>query len=114
MAPEPIGDVGRQIPGVSSALRPDARVELHAWGGEHLVRGRRVLDVGCGDGRFALGVAALAKSVSGLDPDAESIAAARRSARTSGIRNVEFRVGAAQELGYRAGSFDVVILSWSL
>ena len=114
MAPDPIGDVGRQIPGVSAALRPDAVVELQAWGGEALVRGRRVLDVGCGDGRFALGLAPLAASVTGLDPDPESIAAARRNARRSGIRNAKFDLGAAQDLRYRDASFDVVILSWSL
>lgn len=84
------------------------------WGGESLVRGKRVLDLGCGDGRFALAVAAPAASVDGLDPDPAAISAAKRNARKSTARNVRFRVGAAQELPYRDGSFDVVILSWTL
>ena len=99
---------------MSSALRPDPRRELNEWGGERLVRGKRVLDLGCGDGRFALGVAPLASSVEGIDPDPKAIAAARRTARRSDVRNARFTVGAAQRLPYKDGSFDVVILSWAL
>jgi|SRR5215472_12509102 len=108
------GGVGKQVPVVSSSLRPDPLRELREWGGERLVRGKRVLDLGCGDGRFALGVASLASRVDGIDPDPEAIAAARKNARESGVRNVRFRVGAAQQLPYSEAAFDVVILSWTL
>jgi ubiquinone/menaquinone biosynthesis C-methylase UbiE len=108
------GQVGRQVPSVASILRPDPLHELHEWGGEHLVRRKRVLDLGCGDGRFALGIAPLASTVEGLDPDADAIRTARRSARRSGLGNVRFGVGAAQQLPYRDGAFDVVLLSWTL
>jgi ubiquinone/menaquinone biosynthesis C-methylase UbiE len=73
-----------------------------------------VLDLGCGDGRFALGVAPYASVVEGLDPDAEAVASAKRTARKAGVRNVRFRVGAAQHLPYGDAAFDVVILSWTL
>jgi ubiquinone/menaquinone biosynthesis C-methylase UbiE len=109
-----VGDVGRHVPALSSTLRPQPLDELREWGGERLVRRKRVLDLGCGDGRFAIGVAAFASTVEGLDPDAEAIAAARKSARRSGVRNVRFAVGAAQRLPYPDGAFDVVILSWTL
>ena len=110
----PVGDVGRHVPALSSALRPRPLDELRAWGGARLVSGKRVLDLGCGDGRFALGVAPFASSVDGLDPDAEAIAAARKSARSAAARNVRFAIGAAQHLTYPDGAFDVVILSWTL
>jgi ubiquinone/menaquinone biosynthesis C-methylase UbiE len=113
-----IADVGRHIDGkvraTSSALRPRPLDELREWGGVRLVRGKRVLDLGCGDGRFALGVASYALSVEGLDPDADGIATARKLARESGVGNVHFAVGAAQELPYRDASFDVAVLSWTL
>lgn len=109
-----VGDVGRHIPALSSALRPSPSDELAAWGGPALVRGKRVLDLGCGDGRFALGVASFAANVVGLDPDEEAIAAAKKAARQAGARNVRFRVGAAQRLPHPDGAFDVVILSWTL
>lgn len=110
---DPVGDVGRHIPALSSTLRPRPDHELREWGGPPLVRGKRVLDVGCGDGRLGLGVAALAARVDGIDPDAEAVAAARRSARKAGVRNVRFTAGAAQHLPYPDAAFDVVILSWT-
>ena len=109
-----IGDFGKHIPALASALRPDPMHELREWGGVRLVRGRRVLDLGCGDGRFALGVARFASNVEGVDPDAEAITEAKRNARKAGVRNVRFSVGAAQKLPYPDGAFDVVILSWTL
>jgi ubiquinone/menaquinone biosynthesis C-methylase UbiE len=109
-----IGVVGKRIPTMSATLRPDPLHELREWGGEGLVRRKRVLDLGCGDGRFALGVARLASTVDGLDPDAEAIAAAKRTARKSGVGNVRFSVGAAQQLPYPDAAFDVVLLSWTL
>jgi ubiquinone/menaquinone biosynthesis C-methylase UbiE len=109
-----IGRVGKHVPAMSSVLRPDPLHELGEWGGEGLVRRKRVLDLGCGDGRFALGIARLASRVDGLDPDNQAIAAAKKSARNSGRDNVRFAVGAAQQLPYPDGAFDVVLLSWTL
>ena len=108
------GDLGRHVPAQSSTLRPRPHDELREWGGSALVRGKRVLDLGCGDGRLALGVATFATRVEGLDPDPEAIAAARRNARKAGVRNVRFAAGAAQRLPYPDAAFDLVILSWTL
>jgi ubiquinone/menaquinone biosynthesis C-methylase UbiE len=105
---------GKRVPALSSRLRPTAEVELGHWGGPALVRGKRVLDLGCGDGRLALGVAQWAKAVTGMDPDAELIADAARRARDAGLRNVHFDIGAGQSLPYEDGAFEVVILSWTL
>jgi ubiquinone/menaquinone biosynthesis C-methylase UbiE len=111
---DPVSDVGRHLPALSSALRPRPLDELREWGGPQLVRGKRVLDLGCGDGRLALGVAPLAKRVDGVDPDPEAIAAAKRNARKADVRNVRFAAGAAQHLPYPDAAFDVVFLSWTL
>ena len=110
-----VGDVGKRLPAMSSALRPRPLDELSHWGGGvRIVRGKRILDLGCGDGRFAIGVAPFAASVEGLDPDPAAIAAARSNARKAGARNTHFGVGAAQRLPFADASFDVVILSWTL
>jgi ubiquinone/menaquinone biosynthesis C-methylase UbiE len=114
VATNTFGDLGRHIPLFTSFLRPGALDELREWGGPPLVRGKRVLDLGCGDGRFALGVAPFTATVDGIDPDPEAIAAAKRNARRAGVRNVHFATGAAQHLPYPDANFDVVILSWTL
>jgi ubiquinone/menaquinone biosynthesis C-methylase UbiE len=63
---------------------------------------------------LALGVAPYARSVDGIDPDPEAIAAAKRNALKAGVRNVRFATGAAQRLPHPDAAFDVVILSWTL
>ncbi len=106
--------LGKRVSALSAALRPSAADELGRYGGRALLRGRRILDVGCGDGRLALGAARYAQEVIGLDPDPEAIRSAKQRAREAGIRNARFVVGAGQELAFPDGRFDVVILSWTL
>lgn len=95
-------------------MRPAPAVELAAYGGAPLFRGKRVLDIGTGDGRLALGAAGWAREVVGVDPDPTAVREARRNARRMKARNAKFVVGPAQELPFPDGSFDVVILSWAL
>jgi SAM-dependent methyltransferase len=54
------------------------------------LRGKRVLDLGCGWGRLALVLAASAARVVGLDRDAKAITEARERAAAAGLGNVEF------------------------
>jgi ubiquinone/menaquinone biosynthesis C-methylase UbiE len=102
------------LPAISSLLRPPPEGELREYGGVALVRRKRVIDVGCGDGRMALGCAPYASEVVGVDPDPSAIRLARAKARALGAANVKFKVGVAQELPFGDGYFDVVILSWTL
>jgi len=45
-------------------------------------RGKRVLELGCGDGRLTFGLAQEAAHVLAFDPDAERVELARRSKRS--------------------------------
>ena len=106
--------VGRLLPAISSLLRPPPAGELREYGGVALVRRKRVIDIGCGDGRMALGCAPYASEVVGVDPDPSAIRLARAKSRQLGAANVTFKVGVAQELPFADGYFDVAILSWTL
>jgi len=106
--------VSRLLPAISSLLRPPPEGELREYGGVSLVRRKRVIDVGCGDGRMALECAPYASEVVGVDPDPSAIRLGRAKARGLGVANVQFKVGVAQELPFPDGYFDVAILSWTL
>jgi 2-polyprenyl-3-methyl-5-hydroxy-6-metoxy-1,4-benzoquinol methylase len=75
-------------------------------------RGRRVLEIGCGDGRLTHRLASLGARVQAIDPDAALIRKARRKLPSSFASRARFRVGTADSLEYPAGTFDLVVYSW--
>lgn len=68
----------------------------------------RAIDIGCGDGHFTRLFAAKARYVVGYDLSASLISSARESAKRSGIRNVEFRLGDIDEIP-DSDRYDLVI-----
>lgn len=77
-------------------------------------RGRRVLELGCGDGRLTLGIAQDAASVLAFDPDAEAVQRARRSLPAELAQRVTYQVASGKEIEIKPHSFDLVVFSWSL
>jgi ubiquinone/menaquinone biosynthesis C-methylase UbiE len=104
-----VGDVG-----CPSAVRPKDDVELRRLRADGFFRGKDVLDIGTGNGRLTWLIAPIARSVLGLDPDAEGIRDARREARRRGLGNVRFEVSTGQSLGVGRERFDTALFSWSL
>lgn len=76
-----------------------------------LPRYRRVLDLCCGYGRHALGLAEHGYEMTGLDRDRAAIAEAERRAQAAGV-DVTYITGDMRELGAFAGTFDAVINMW--
>jgi predicted RNA methylase len=77
-------------------------------------RGRRVLELGCGEGRLTLGIAADAARVLAFDPDAEAVERARRSLPAELADRVAYQVASGKEIEIKPHSFDLVVFSWSL
>lgn len=77
-------------------------------------RGRRVLEVGCGDGRLTWSHAAVAAAVLAVDPSEEAIAEARAATPPELDGRVRFEVAAGEDLDLPSGSFDIALLPWSL
>ena len=77
-------------------------------------RGKRVLEIGCGEGRLTLRLARLGAWVWAIDPDAKLIRAARRTLPKRLAACVNYRTGRGEVLGYPEQSFDLAVFSWSL
>jgi ubiquinone/menaquinone biosynthesis C-methylase UbiE len=75
---------------------------------------KRVLEVGCGDGRMTWLYAHDAADVLGIDTDAELIEQARAAIPLELAQRVTFRVADAQALDVPRPRFDIAFLSWSL
>lgn len=75
--------------------------------------GRRVLEIGCGEGRLTWQYAAEARSVIGIDLDIDALRVASIE-RASGLEDtVSFACTDSIRLPFRKEEFDLAILAWS-
>lgn len=80
-----------------------------AWFDGHIDwQGRDVLDLGCAGGFMAEALALRGANVTGIDPAADAIDAARAHAREGGLR-IGYDVGIGEALPYDDASFDAVV-----
>lgn len=70
--------------------------------------GRRVLDVGTGDGTYAIEAARRDARATGIDVDLAMLAAARSRSESAGV-SVALREARTEELPFDDGAFDVVL-----
>jgi 2-polyprenyl-6-hydroxyphenyl methylase / 3-demethylubiquinone-9 3-methyltransferase len=70
--------------------------------------GLRVLDIGCGGGLVSEPLARLGATVTGIDPGADNIAAARAHAATSGL-DIDYRCTTAEDIVAVGTTFDAVL-----
>jgi 2-polyprenyl-6-hydroxyphenyl methylase/3-demethylubiquinone-9 3-methyltransferase len=71
--------------------------------------GLSVLDIGCGGGLVCEPLARLGASVTGIDPAAENIAAAKAHASAGGL-DITYKGTTVEELASRGQSYDAVLL----
>lgn len=83
-----------------------------------LIRGRRIVDLGCGNGRLAILLSQAGNAVTGIDSSEEQIRLAnenrQRAPQPPAGGSLAFRNAPMESTGLPDGAFDVVILSQSL
>lgn len=77
-------------------------------------RGKRVLEIGCGDGRLTLRLARLGARVFAIDPEAKLIRLACKKLPKRFASQVEYHIGHAESLKHPDGVFDLVVFAWAL
>jgi 2-polyprenyl-3-methyl-5-hydroxy-6-metoxy-1,4-benzoquinol methylase len=92
-------DLGR----ITDALEQELILDLLGT-----VAGRRILDVGCGDGLLALELVRQGAEVEGVDASPAMLSAAGARARQQGVA-VGFHQAEASALPFDAGRFDAVV-----
>jgi SAM-dependent methyltransferase len=73
-------------------------------------RDGRVLDLACGPGRIAFGLAGDVGQVLAVDLEPQMIEVGRREAARRGLANIEWRVGPAEDLDAPPAAFDLVAI----
>jgi 2-polyprenyl-3-methyl-5-hydroxy-6-metoxy-1,4-benzoquinol methylase len=75
---------------------------------------KRVLEIGCGDGRLTRRLAQLGATVYASDPDAQLIRRAHRNLPQRFTKRIHYEVGQAERVDHPSESFDVVVFAWAL
>ena len=88
--------------------------EIRALDGVTDWHGKRVLEIGCGDGRLTRRLAELGAVVHAIDPDASLVRKARKALPQRFAKSVRFKAANAERLGHRDRCFDTVIFAWAL
>jgi len=78
------------------------------------LRDRRMVEIGCGDGRLTFECGREAASVLAFDSDEDAIRKARAETPRALRRRIRFEVADAAELELPKGEFDLALFSWSL
>lgn len=96
-------------PGLRSALLAQSE-DLFRNRVSQLCRGKRILEIGFGDGQPSIWAAQAGAQVKAIDISAEAVSFAAERAKEAGVlESIEFSVGDVEHMPFEDGEFDVVI-----
>jgi len=75
---------------------------------------RRVLEVGCGEGRLTWKYAGASSLTVGFDPDHDALRIARADSPYNLQKHLHFTNASASHIPFSTKTFDIAILAWSL
>lgn len=73
------------------------------------IKGKKILDIGCGDGVLSYSFAKKGLKVTGIDNSEKAIKFAEEKCKT--LKNLDFLIGSACELPFANRSFDYIVCS---
>ena len=76
--------------------------------------GKRVLEIGCGEGRLTWRYASASLSTIGLDPKKDALRVATIDRPSDLANKVHFANAQAEHIPFHKETFDIAILAWSL
>jgi ubiquinone/menaquinone biosynthesis C-methylase UbiE len=75
--------------------------------------GKRVLEIGCGEGRLTWRYATSAKHITGMDVDKDALRVATIDRPSDLAGNVHFVNAQVEHIPFHKETFDIAILAWS-
>jgi len=84
---------------------------LHSYA-DH--KNKRVLEIGCGEGRMTWRYAKATHTTIGIDPDPDALRIARLDRPSDLEHKVLFSCAASEYLPFSKETFDIAVLAWSL
>jgi ubiquinone/menaquinone biosynthesis C-methylase UbiE len=75
---------------------------------------KRVLEVGCGEGRMTWQYAKATQTTIGIDPDPDALRIAKVDRSSDLEKRVLFSCAASEYLPFSKETFDMAVLAWSL
>jgi ubiquinone/menaquinone biosynthesis C-methylase UbiE len=75
---------------------------------------KRVLEIGCGEGRLTFKYAAASSLTVGFDPDHDALRIAQADSPHAMQKHVHLAGASASTIPFSKETFDIAILAWSL
>lgn len=76
--------------------------------------GKRVLEIGCGEGRLTWQYARKTRATIGIDTDRDALRVASLDRPSDVEKKVAFGQAMAEQLPFANGTFDLAVFAWSL
>lgn len=91
-------------------IEQNEKKQLHQFAG---FRDKRILEIGCGEGRLTWKYAPGSRLTFGFDTDLDAVRIAQAERPTELIKTVAFANAEAEQLPFVNESFDIALLAWS-
>ena len=75
---------------------------------------KRILEIGCGEGRLTWKYAGASALTVGFDPDHDALRVAQADSPSDLHNHVHFAQASASHIPFSKETFDIAILAWSL